>query len=76
MLLALPKNIRLARKDLPGTNTLTYYEHLQITARESVITLGSAAGLVLSAKFNPTPNLTNLLPINKNSFLYLGKVSS
>ncbi len=31
-LLALPTNIRLGWKSLPGTNTLAYYENPQITA--------------------------------------------
>ncbi len=33
--LALPANIRLGRKGLPRTNTLTYYENLLITTVKS-----------------------------------------
>ncbi len=33
-------NVRLARKGLPWTNTLAYYEHSQITYVKSFITLG------------------------------------
>jgi len=50
-LLALPTNIRLGWKGLAGTNTLAYYEHLQITAVKSLITLTPGKGkhsLVLS----------------------------
>jgi hypothetical protein len=36
-LLALPTNIRLGREGLPGTNTLAYYERLQITAVKKFI---------------------------------------
>jgi hypothetical protein len=38
---ALLANIRLAGTGLPGTNTLAYYEHLQITAVKSFITADS-----------------------------------
>ncbi len=37
---ALPKNIRLGWKGLPGADTLAYYENLWITYRKSFITLG------------------------------------
>jgi hypothetical protein len=37
-LLALPTNIRLGWKDFPGTDTLAYYEHLQITDVKSLKT--------------------------------------
>ncbi len=37
--LALPTNIRLGWKVLPGTNTLAYYENLQIADVQSFITL-------------------------------------
>ncbi len=36
-LLASPTNIRLGWKGLPGTNTLAYYENLQIMAVKSFI---------------------------------------
>jgi hypothetical protein len=36
-LLALPANIRLGWKGLPGTNTLAYYGNLKITAAKSFI---------------------------------------
>jgi hypothetical protein len=36
MLLALPKNIRLGWRGLPGTNTPAYYDHSQITASKSL----------------------------------------
>ncbi len=39
-LLALPTNISLKRKGLPGTIPLAYCEHSQITAVKSFITLG------------------------------------
>ncbi len=39
-LLALPTNIRLGWKGLPGTNTLAYYENSEILAVEGLITLG------------------------------------
>jgi hypothetical protein len=39
-LLALPINIRLGWKGLPGTNTLTYNKKLEIMGVESFITLG------------------------------------
>jgi hypothetical protein len=38
--LALLTNIRLGWKDLPGTNTLAYHDHSQITAVKSFMTLG------------------------------------
>jgi hypothetical protein len=34
---ALPANIRIGLKGLPGTNTLAYYENLLITAVKSLI---------------------------------------
>jgi hypothetical protein len=34
---ALPANIRIGRKGLPRTNTLTYYGNLQITAVKGFI---------------------------------------
>jgi hypothetical protein len=37
--LALPANIRLDLKGLPGTNTLPYYENLYITAVKGFIVL-------------------------------------
>jgi len=37
---ALPPNMRLGYKGLPGTNTLTYYENPYITDIKSFITLG------------------------------------
>ncbi len=37
---ALPANIRLGRKGLPGKNTLAYYEHSYIMAVKSFIKLG------------------------------------
>jgi hypothetical protein len=37
---ALPENIRLGRKGLPGTNSLAYYKNSQIMALKSFITLG------------------------------------
>jgi hypothetical protein len=40
--LALPTNIRLGWKGLPGTNTLAYYENWQITAVKSFIGLAQA----------------------------------
>ncbi len=43
--LALATNIRLDWKGLPGTNSLTYYEHLEITDVKSFKTL--ALGLSL-----------------------------
>ncbi len=36
---ALPADIRLGWKGLPGTNALAYYEHSQITAAKGYITL-------------------------------------
>ncbi len=39
--LALPTNNSLGWKGLSGTNTLAYYENLEITDRKSFITLGS-----------------------------------
>jgi len=39
---ALPTNIRLGWKGLPGTNTLAYYENLQLTAVKSFITFAPA----------------------------------
>jgi hypothetical protein len=36
----LPTSIRLSWKGLPGTNTLAYYENLQITDVKFFITLG------------------------------------
>jgi hypothetical protein len=39
-LLALPTNIRLGWKGLPGTNTLAFYEHLLITDINIFMTLG------------------------------------
>jgi hypothetical protein len=39
--LALPTNIRLGWKGLPGTNALTYYEKLKLTAVKSFITLAT-----------------------------------
>ncbi len=44
MFLALPTNIRLNWKSLPGTNTVAYYEHSKITAVKSFITLGPSGG--------------------------------
>jgi hypothetical protein len=38
--LALLENILLSWKGLPGTNTLAYYKHSQITAVKSFITMG------------------------------------
>jgi hypothetical protein len=40
--LALLENIGLGWKGLPGTNTLAYYKHSQITAVKSFITMGSS----------------------------------
>jgi hypothetical protein len=37
---ALPTNIRLGWKGMPGTNTLAHYEHSYIMAAKSFITLG------------------------------------
>jgi hypothetical protein len=37
---ALPTNIRLGWKSLPGTNTLADYKHLSITPVKSFMTLG------------------------------------
>jgi len=39
ILLALPANIRLGWKSLPGANALAYYENGQLTAQKSFITL-------------------------------------
>ena len=50
-LMALSTNIRRGLKGLAGTNTLAYYEHLQITAVKSLMTLTPGKGkhsLVLS----------------------------
>ncbi len=41
---ALPANIRLGWKGLPGTNTLAFYENLSITAVKSFIV--QATGVV------------------------------
>ncbi len=46
--LELPTNIRLGWKDLPGTNTLAYYENLKITAVKSLIV--QALGLCLETR--------------------------
>ncbi len=42
-LLALPTNNRLVWKGLPGTNTLAYYENLQLTAVKCFKTFALAA---------------------------------
>jgi hypothetical protein len=39
---ALPENIRLGWKGLPGTNALAYYEKLSLMAVKSFITLATA----------------------------------
>ncbi len=44
--LALPTNIRLGWKGLPGTNALDYYERLQLTAVKSLITLATDDNLI------------------------------
>ncbi len=51
-LLALPTNIRLGWRGLPGTNTLVYYEHSSITTAKSFITSGPISDFLLIA-FNP-----------------------
>jgi len=43
--LALPTNIRLGWKGLPGTNALAYFEKSQLTAVQSFITL--ATGILM-----------------------------
>ncbi len=40
-LLALPTNIRLGWKGLPGTNALAYYEKAQLTAIKCITTLAT-----------------------------------
>ncbi len=47
-LLALPTNIRLGRKGLPGTNASAYYKNSYVTPVKSFITL--ATGLVFADK--------------------------
>jgi hypothetical protein len=42
--LALPANIRLGWKGLPGTNTLAYYKTPKITVAKSFITLATGPG--------------------------------
>jgi hypothetical protein len=46
MLLALPAIIRLGWEDLPGRNTLAYYEHLLITDVKSFMALGPGANIL------------------------------
>jgi hypothetical protein len=41
--LALPANIRLGWRGLPGTNTLAYYENPEITVEKSLIVLTPGA---------------------------------
>jgi hypothetical protein len=43
--LDLPTNIRLGWKDLPGPNTLAYYDHSKIAAVKKVLTLGLGSTL-------------------------------
>ncbi len=54
--LALFAIIRLGWKGMPGTNTIAYYESLQITDRKSFITLGldvsTGSEYVLKLKFS------------------------
>jgi len=38
---ALPSNVRLGWKNLPGTNALAYYEKAYLTALKSFITLST-----------------------------------
>jgi hypothetical protein len=46
---ALPVNTRLRLKGLPGTNTLAYYENLQITAVKSLTV--QAPGVILTSNW-------------------------
>jgi hypothetical protein len=51
--LALPKNIRLGWKGLPGTNTLAYYENLLITAVKSFVRLAPGVKpIILQINYN------------------------
>jgi hypothetical protein len=43
---ALPANIRLGWKNLPGTNALAYYQNSQITAVKSLITLSPLVNVI------------------------------
>jgi hypothetical protein len=45
MPLALPTNIRLGWKGLPGTNTLAYYENSEITTVKSFIVKATGANV-------------------------------
>ncbi len=45
-LLALPTNIRLGWKGLPGTNILAYYEKSQLTAVKSFVTLAPGVNAI------------------------------
>ncbi len=51
--LALPANIRLVWKSLPGTNALAYYENSQLTVIKRFITL--AHGLNYEGKLPALP---------------------
>ncbi len=42
----LPLNIRLGWKGISGTNTLAYYEHSQIAAVKSFMTLGPGVNVI------------------------------
>ncbi len=44
--LALPTNIRLGWRGLPGTNTLAYYENPEITVVKSLIVLTPGACVI------------------------------
>ncbi len=49
--LALPANIRIGWKGLPGTNTLANYKHSKITIVKSFITLGSFVKVAVEGRF-------------------------
>jgi hypothetical protein len=38
--------IKVSRKDMSGTNTLAYYEHLEIMAVKGLLTLGPGSNVI------------------------------
>ncbi len=55
-LLALPTNIRLSWKGLPGTNTPAYYEDSKVTDVKSLITLSPGWFTVNKSKLPLVPD--------------------
>jgi hypothetical protein len=58
--LALPTNIRLAWKGLPGTNTPPYYEKLKLMSIKSFITLATGVNVIKLFSFVTDDKAYNL----------------